>query len=172
MDDSLRISLPEPVLSHAEGRRFVGTRRFYPARDAFESIIDGLTRQAEQAAPMVENVPGRVDDATTGLMLGMFSRADGFEYVCGAEVLPDIATDDRPDGMVAVDVPPGRYLAFPTTLEDMQKTVYTVWFEWLPGSPYEAAGAGEVPDYIERYDERFDPETGSGIIEVLFPIQD
>jgi AraC family transcriptional regulator len=172
MDDSLRVEVAEPVLSHAEACRLVGSRRSYPFADELETTFDGLRQQIGEAMAGIDDVAGRVDDATVGAMLAMFTGGDGFEYLSGVEVLPDTPTEGLPDGWVALDVPAGRQLAFTTTLADLRGTVWTVWHEWLPGSPYRAAGGGEVPDYVERYDERFDPETGGGTVEVIFPILD
>jgi predicted transcriptional regulator YdeE len=42
-----------------------------------------------------------------------------------------------------------------------------IWHEWLPRSGYRMANTPE----FERYDERFDPRTGSGTIEVWCSIQ-
>ena len=44
-------------------------------------------------------------------------------------------------------------------ISGIQATCNAIFTEWLPSSGYEHAG---LPDMIERYDERFDPENRHG----------
>jgi AraC family transcriptional regulator len=47
-------------------------------------------------------------------------------------------------------------------------TVKQVWGRWLPASRYRHVPA---PDF-EWYDERWDPETGEGEIDIYVPVAD
>ena len=44
--------------------------------------------------------------------------------------------------------------------------------KWLEQSDYRCVDAGaDAPDFLERYGEEFDPQTGTGGIEVWVPIK-
>ena len=70
--------------------------------------------------------------------------------------------------MERVDLPSQLYAVFTHTghISDLPKTVYTIWNKVLPESGLEAAKA---PDF-EKYDHRFDGQTGRGEVEVWIPI--
>jgi AraC family transcriptional regulator len=52
-------------------------------------------------------------------------------------------------------------------ISTIRSTVYTIWNKWLPESGLAVADA---PDF-ERYDDRFDPKSGSGVVEICIPIK-
>ena len=49
----------------------------------------------------------------------------------------------------------------------IRRTWNAVWNEWLPRSGHKAA---DLP-LFERYDERFDPQSGNGGVELWVPVQ-
>ena len=55
----------------------------------------------------------------------------------------------------------------PTTSRRIRRTVNTIWNHWLPASGHKLADA---PNF-ERYDEKFDPATGNGGLEIWVPIK-
>ena len=77
-------------------------------------------------------------------------------------------TGSLPDGMTAVDIPAGRYAVFTHSgnIADFPTTVHAVWNGGL-----DAAGVSHrpAPDF-ELYDDRFDPRTGDGDVEIWIPI--
>ena len=46
-------------------------------------------------------------------------------------------------------------------------TMNAIWNSWLPTSGYQAADAPG----LERYDEKFNPETGLGGFEIWIPVR-
>lgn len=108
---------------------------------------------------------GYVDRAVPGAAYGVccdMETSGHFRYVAGVEAM------GKTEGMDFVDVPDGRYAVFTHTghISDLPKTVYTIWNKSLPDLGLEAAKA---PDF-QRYDERFDPETGRGAVEIWIPV--
>jgi AraC family transcriptional regulator len=87
-----------------------------------------------------------------------------FDYVAGFEVS---SAADLPPGMVACEVPGGRYAVFGTTLPGVGETFKHAYDEWLPASGYEHRPG---PD-LEVYDETFDPQDPSSTFEVYVPIE-
>jgi AraC family transcriptional regulator len=53
-------------------------------------------------------------------------------------------------------------------ISTIRRTVGTIWNHWLPASGMKAADA---PNF-ERYDEKFDPVTGNGGLEIWVPVRE
>lgn len=88
-----------------------------------------------------------------------------FTYVAAVEVE---RIDAVPTGLVALTVPANRYAIFTHTghISRLADTVKQIWGHWLPGAPYKHVA---TPDF-ELYDERWDPTTGEGDIDIWVPI--
>ena len=80
-----------------------------------------------------------------------------FEYVAGREVT---GTDAIPEGMVAREVPGGKYAVFTHrgSLANLQETYRYIYGEWAQKGEYKPTGA---TDY-EFYNEKFDPAGSEG----------
>lgn len=89
-----------------------------------------------------------------------------FRYLAGVEI-PDTAP--VPEGMTTVAIPARRYAVFTHRghISDLPKTVYTIWNQALPGASLTPACAPE----FELYDQRFDPQTGRGSVEIWIPLK-
>lgn len=92
------------------------------------------------------------------------TEAGQFRYVAGIEAT------GLTDGMDHVDIPAGRYAVFTHKghISDLPKSVYTIWNQSLPDLELTPE---QRPDF-ERYDDRFDPETGRGAVEIWIPVSD
>ena len=108
---------------------------------------------------------GQQGATTYGVVCGSTPATQTFEYMCGAEVA---GFDALPPELGRMRVPAQRYAVF--THRGHVSAIRTVWDaiwqDWLPRSGERPA---DTPDF-ERYDERFDPRTGSGEIEIWFPV--
>ena len=89
-----------------------------------------------------------------------------FDYIAGVEV-SDFS--DLPREFSRVRVPEQRYAVFTHRdhISTIRRTVNTIWNNWLPAAGLKAADA---PNF-ERYDEKFDPRTGNGGLEIWIPDQ-
>ncbi len=71
-------------------------------------------------------------------------------------------------GLVRFDIAPGRYAVFTHkgSIKDFPLTIKYIWSTWIPEhrNLYR-----EAPDF-ELYDERFDPVTESGEVDVYIPV--
>ena len=90
-----------------------------------------------------------------------------FDYIAGVEV-SDFS--DLPREFSRVRIPAQRYAVFTHTehISTIRRTVGTIWNEWLPASGLSVADA---PNF-ERYDEKFDPATGNGGLEIWVPVKE
>lgn len=76
---------------------------------------------------------------------------------------------DLPNEFRTVRLAPQKYAVFEhfDHVSALRRTAYTIWNKWLPQSGHEAA---EAPSF-ERYGAAFDPQTGTGAIEVWLPLK-
>jgi AraC family transcriptional regulator len=93
--------------------------------------------------------------------------AGNFDYIAGVEVAD---FSDTPREFSRVRIPARRYAVFTHKdhISTIRRTVNTIWNNWLPASGHRVADA---PNF-ERYDEKFDPVTGNGGLEIWVPIED
>jgi AraC family transcriptional regulator len=116
----------------------------------------------------IDTVPHRRGRHTLGLCVdadpATIEQA-AFTYVAAVEV-ERIA--DVPPGLVALTIPASTYAVFTHNghISRLPDTVKQVWGHWLPSSRYTHV---PTPDF-ELYDERWDPETGDGEIDIYVPI--
>jgi AraC family transcriptional regulator len=101
--------------------------------------------------------------AAYGISANMDPDSGEFDYIAGHEVS---SAEKLPEGMVAFEVPGGRYAVFATTLPAIGETFQNAYHKWLPEAGHRLTGG---PDF-ELYDERFDPQDPSSEFDVYIPI--
>ena len=110
-------------------------------------------------------IPTQVGSEAFGVIYN-FSAA-GFDYLAGVRVssLNDVSSE-----LAHIDIPAQRYATFAHEghVRNLSRTIDAIWKNWQPawGRP-----AGAHVQTIERYGEHFDPQAGSGDIEVWIPIE-
>lgn len=89
-----------------------------------------------------------------------------FRYVAGLEPSKDVV---RPKTFETVDIPADTYAVFTHKghIADIGKSTHTLWNKTLP----EAGLTAKHAPSFERYDERFDPISGRGEVEIWVPIE-
>jgi len=171
--DNLR--LQEPILmdstrtDNLEAPRFETGKPLLVAgiseRYTFESTaaIPGQWHRFHQS---VQNIPGRIGQVAYGVCCNG-DDAGNFDYIAGVEV-SDFS--DLPREFASVRIPEQRYAVFSHRehISTIRRTVNTIWNHWLPASGLKAADA---PNF-ERYDEKFNPLTGDGGLEIWVPVKE
>lgn len=160
MDTSLLTDLKSPRFEDRAAFHVAGLSEQY----TFETN-HGIPALWQRFVPHIGHVPGQVGDAVYGVCY----NGDGegaFDYMAGVEVA---RPEDMPDDLVRTRIPAGRYAVFTHSghISDIRKTTYTIWNQWLPEADVTHV---EGPDF-ERYDERFDGETGAGDVEIWIPVR-
>lgn len=92
------------------------------------------------------------------------TEAGQFRYLTGIEA------SGLSDDMDHVEIPEGWYAVFTHSghISDLPKAVNTIWNPSPPGLEL-------TPDQrpkFERYDNRFDPGTGRGAVEIWIPVSE
>ena len=138
-----------------------GVRRRHAFADAHVTIAEQW-RAFQALLPL----PGQQGAVSYGVVCASDPAAGTFEYLCGAEVR---AFDALPPDVGRMRVPAQRYAVFTHRggVGGLREAWAAVWHDWLPRSGERPAN---TPDF-ERYDPaRFDAGTGTGEIEIWFPV--
>jgi len=135
-----------------------GVRRYH----AFEAAASGIPRQWDEFNAL-RPIAGQKGTATYGAICG--TRPGEVEYMCAIEVE---SFDGLPTDLGRMRLPEQLYAIFTHSghISTIRQTWQAIMGEWLPGSGYKSA---QTPDF-ELYDERYDPETATGDVEIWFPI--
>src|SRR6266446_4595431 len=126
----------------------------------------GIPGQWQRFHQTVENIPGRIGKVAYGVCCNG-DDAGNFDYIAGVEV-SDFS--DLPREFSRVRIPEQRYAVFDHRdhVSTIRRTVNTIWNHWLPASGLKAADA----PFFERYDEKFDPLTGNGGLEIWIAVKE
>lgn len=143
-----------------------GLRRHY----TFETL-DDIPAQWARFVPHLGSIPGQVGEADYGLCIDMCAGTNGFDYVSGVEIAGEATL---PPDWVTLRISAQNYAIFSHDghVSAIRETARRIGEEWLPGSGHEVAQAAPgQPNLIERYGPEFDPNTGTGGIELWLPIK-
>ncbi|HMH97801.1 MAG TPA: AraC family transcriptional regulator [Bradyrhizobium sp.] len=126
----------------------------------------GIPNQWQRFHQKVGEIPDRVGNVAYGLCCNG-DDSGNFDYIAGVEV-SDFS--DLPREFSRARVPEQKYAVFTHTdhISTVRRTINTIWNHWLPASGIKAADA---PNF-ERYDEKFDPTTGNGGLEIWIPVKE
>jgi AraC family transcriptional regulator len=169
-----KLKLQEPILMDSTAFGEIASPRFENAK---AMLVAGLGERISQETSAgipglwqrfhqhVQDLPGRVGPVAYGVCCNGDDTGN-FDYVAGVEVAD---FSDLPREFSRVRIPAQRYVVFTHTehVSSIRRTVNTIWNRWLPASGHIVADA---PNF-ERYDEKFDPVTGNGGLEIWVPIK-
>jgi AraC family transcriptional regulator len=115
-------------------------------------------------------IPHRRGNLRFGVCIPAEEPASGdarFTYLTGVEV---DRIDAVPDGMIALTIAGGRYAVSTHSgpIACIKDTFKQVFGNWLPATPHRHL---PLPDF-ELYDDRFDPATREGEVDIHVPIVD
>ena len=163
------ITMDSTLLDNLKPPRFETGRPFLVSgiaeRCTHENSGAGIPNLRHQLHQTVDHIPARIGKVAYGVCCNG-DDAGNFDYVAGVEVAD---FSDLPREFARVRIPEARYAVFThyEHISTIRRTVMAIWNHWLPQSGLEVADA---PNF-ERYDERFDPSTGNGGLEIWVPVQ-
>ena len=105
------------------------------------------------------HIPGQIGNVAYGVCTQAEGETESFRYMSAAEVSRRPTICRR--AFTTLKLPPQRYAVFTHRghVSGISATVHQIFGDWLPQSGHQHGG---VPDMMERYDDRFDPQTGMG----------
>jgi predicted transcriptional regulator YdeE len=154
------LGLSEPRFEQGKALLLGGLREHYTPETRTK-----IPAQWERFAPSIGKVPGQVGQICYGVCWNVSSGGE-FDYLSGVEVGSDKGI---PAEFFTVQVPAREYAVFPHRdhVSKIDKTLDKIWREWAPQSGLKMARA---PSF-ERYSEKFDPQTGTGGMEIWIPLE-
>lgn len=150
-------TLPSPKFRDGAQRLLAGSLRTHTVADAAESI------PVQWGDFFALDVP---EIHTASVTYGVVVRADAesMDYMCAIEV-PSFDGVNSPHRET---LPAAHYAVFTIDgLEHIGESWADIYAKWLPDSGHNLA---ESPAF-ERYDDRYDPETETGPIELWVPVK-
>ncbi len=113
--------------------------------------------------PFLGSIDGQCGVSAYGLCLPS-DEPGAIEYMTGVEVAPGT----KPDGLETRDLPAARYAVFEHHghVSEIRRTFAAIFDQGLTDAGLEYAGGPE----FELYCDRFDPRTGSGVVEIWMPV--
>lgn len=161
MNEARKVFLEEPRLVDGAPMTIAGLA------ERHRGTVAEIPAQWQRFVPYLGKIPGQVGRTTYGVIFDWFERAQSFGYLAGVEVE---RADDLPEPFGHLEIPAQRYAVFRHHghVSEIRYTMDAIFREWLPRSGRTPANDGT--DCFERYDETFDPATGTGGIEIWIPI--
>jgi AraC family transcriptional regulator len=170
------LKLQEPILMESSALDHLKPPRFETGKAMLVAGIgDRINHQNNGAGipgqwQQFNQKRGEIPDRVGMLSYGVCCNGDdsgNFDYIAGVEV-SDFS--DLPREFARVRIPEQKYAVFTHDehISTIRRTVNTIWTHWLPVSGFKAADA---PSF-ERYDEKFDPLTGNGGLEIWIPVRE
>ena len=160
MIDTPRATLTPPRFESGRLLLIAGLNERYDA----ESSGAGIPAQWQRFHPYMGSIAGRVGKAAYGVCYN--TDDDGnMDYLCGVEVTGFSAL---PPNFTRLRLPATRYVVFlhREHISTIRTTWNAIWNQWLPESGHEVADA----PFFELYSESFDPQSGSGGVELWVPL--
>ena len=114
------------------------------------------------------HIAGQVGNVAYGICTHIEGEAEKFRYMAAVGVADAV---ELPEGFSTLKIPGQRYAVFTHRghVSGIPATMHKIFGTWWPTSGLEH---GDLPDMIERYDERFDPYTGMGVTEIWLPVKE
>ena len=162
------IKMDETLLNHLEPPRFEDGKPFLVAGLSERYSCDtskAIPSQWQRFGPSFGRVPTQVGHVAYGVCYNA-DDAGNFDYLCGVEV-SDFST--LPAELNRLRIAAQRYAVFTHRehISTIRRTMNTIWNQWLPASGHVPADA----PLFERYDEKFDPVSGMGGLEIWLPLK-
>jgi AraC family transcriptional regulator len=165
MVDGLTVLEP-PRFEHRKPLRLAGLRR-HIGTDGL-SDITLLWQEFRRRRSALTGVVGLT---AYGVVIHSAHGAGGVDYLAAVEVA---SLASMPEGFEDIGIPAHHYAIFAHRgdVSTLKHTMMAIWNRWLPTSGRVLAHPdADSPDMIEYYGEDFDPQTGSGSIEVWLPVR-
>ena len=156
----------QPQAAAFRDRQGLARRRHRRALSPCENEAPPFPASGSASIRRSATFPARIGKVAYGVCCNG-DDAGNFDYIAGVEVAD---FSDLPREFGRVRIPEQRYAVFTHAehISTIRRTVNTIWNHWLPASGMKVADA---PNF-ERYDEKFDPATGNGGLEIWIPVHE
>ena len=160
MDDSMLTPIDPPRIVNQQPLLIAGLNARYG-----QTASAQMPAQWQRFTPHLGHVPGQVGETAYGVVYNSDDTGHA-DYLTGVEV-KDFS--ELPADWTRLRIPAQRYAVFTHRdhISSIRRTWFSIWNKGLPEAGLEATGGPE----FERYDERFNGETGAGEVEIWIPVK-
>jgi AraC family transcriptional regulator len=150
--------LKEPRIQEAKSLLIAGLQHHYTPQTVGE-----IPQLWQRLMPYLGKIAGQAGRSTYGV--GFNNSERGFDYIAGVEVANFSGV---PKEFSKLTIPAQKYYVFVHEghVSEIPKTIGAIINEWVPASGYKFAA---LPSMLERYGEDFNPQTGTGDMEIWVP---
>lgn len=122
----------------------------------------------QKFAPYINHIPHQRNAVAYGLCVHSTESSNGSYYYMACCEVSEF--NNLPAELSPFIVPALKYAAFihDDNISSIRNTIDCVFDQWLPASGF--AHNAQSIHFFERYGEGFNPETGSGDIEIWVPL--
>lgn len=128
--------------------------------------VEGIPAQWQRFAPHMGKIPAQCGWTTYGVCFN-FDGAGNFDYMCGVEVAE--GSPPLPPELTYLPVPAQHYAVFTHRdhISTIGKTWDAIYNEWPAASGHKLV---EAPQF-ELYGQDFNPQAGTGVVEIWIPVE-
>jgi AraC family transcriptional regulator len=116
-------------------------------------------------------IPGQLGRMAYGVVLNLNEKSGEFDYFCGVEIA---TLSPAHKGFATYKSPQQKYAIFchRENVSRLRDSIQAIFGTWLPTSGQTLAHPTPTsPNLVEYYGESFDPESGTGDMEIWVPIK-
>lgn len=160
MNEATKTPLAPPRLVKGEAMLMFGLSERCPT--AGSPTIPALWNRF---GPHIGHIDGQIGSVAYGVVYNT-DDSTAYDYLCAVEVRE---FPSRPADFTRLRIPPQTYAVFEHRehISSILSTFKAIWERGLAESGYRAADGPT----IERYDEKFNPQTGFGGLEIWVPVK-
>ena len=160
MNESPLVTLAPPRFEEGRALLIAGLSERYNSE-----TCASIPSQWQRFGPHIGNIPGQIGRTAYGVLHNGDDEGN-IEYLTGVEVSNFARVPSEFDRL---RIPPHRYAVFTHRdhISAIRRTWMTILNEWLPASELAHAQAPE----FELYSEEFDPQSGTGLVEIWIPVK-
>lgn len=160
MQADTTITLPEPRIEAGKPMLIAGLGGSFSV-----GKVEGIPALWQRFAPHIGHVPGQIGYTTYGVSYNCDDNGN-FDYIAGVAVSD---FDNLPAEFARTRVPAQTYAIFEHRghVTAIKQTYEAIWRDWLPRSGRKPADGPT----LELMDQRFDPATGNGVLEIWLALQ-
>jgi AraC family transcriptional regulator len=162
-DKNLVVELETPRFEYGNPLLIAGLRERLPDN------AGNIPALWQRFVPYIGNVPGQVGHIAYGVSLFKGAGSGECEYYLAGVEVSDFS--GLPGELSQLRIPAHKYAVFPHRehVSRIWNTIDAIGQKWLPDSGYKVAA--DALGFFERYDENFDPQAGTGGMEVWMPVK-
>lgn len=159
-----KLQLESPRIEISQPLQLVGLQQNYNSKTRAE-----IPKQWQRFAPQIPALSGKNMGTTYGVVLAG-SEPDSIKYFCGVEASENAKALM---GFIRVSIPAHRFAKFShhDHVSKLHETEMAIMDNWMTEHQNEVARDSKLPLMVEYYGPKFNPQTGTGDMEVWIPIK-